>query len=622
MKELLTNFFIWFYNNIPYAIPLLLVTLAYALRYTGWHVKFIPDYDAKIESLTKGNDLISAFPSTAERNRLENLLAIREHRSYTAIKRTTSIFDDIFGFKIISARALDKCIIFSLIYTPILLIISWVLIGGEKNKGWFAMPNFTNTGRFFTVTFLVILAAIAFNFTKKSTICKKLNSNKTSRVYIAIALHAIASIITIIYGIISYSLIGNESTFSVGATVISWTIITSIYISLIFYQNIFQLNKRNILFTSFINTLFILWLFVAAFFSSNDMTREEVILGLPLAMAIAFTSILTLTSSIFIALKYTAPGYAFIITATSALINSAILPSAANEIINSGKSSEEMMTLVATVVGSAIISIIIILKVIAYKIIARTYNATGGGILGGFFILLILIFYVIFIRTEIIGYLKQNSHNNHTAFIINIYVILILFPIWNGFVDMLSLATTRYLLRKYERSPRSWWWMVTIDTITSVATIVVLILGLFFLEGLSGLGSTNSTQATDTRNFIFESKSLMLWTISLGLANMIPTLIHLSLATASTWAGWILRDKEFLFHLRKTYTQEFTQTPSNLTQPKTTEPSEKKSISKSQAIALINAVKFDWIVGALLPPSLLAASLIPLWKSIVSGLIP
>lgn len=620
MKELIINFLTWAYHTIPYAIPLLFIFSAYALRYTGWHIKLIPDYDAKIESLTKNNDLLSAFPSNAEKSRLKNLLAIKEHRTYTAIKKTTSIFDSIFGYKIISTHALDKCILFSLIYTPAILIISWAIIGGEENKGWFAMPNFSLSGRLFVTILLITMAAISIKLLRKSTINAKFQSQWISKIYITIALHLILLVIAAMYGIISYSVMRASSDFSIGATVISWATITSIYISLVCYQNFIPTGKRIIVFTASINLLFIFELFIAAIFASEKLTRAEIILGLPSAMAIAATSILIVTTSIFIAIKYTRPGYAFIITAISTLINASILPSAASDIITSGRSSEEAIILSSAIVGSVIIFLMIILQVIAYKIIGKIYYAFDGGIFGKFFVLLIILLYAFFIRLEIIGPLKNSSHNDHIAFITNIYLILFLFPIWNGLIDMLSVATTRYLLRNYEKSQKSWWWMVIIDTAASVATIAILIFGLFFIEGMSGLGSTHKTQATDIGSII-DSKPLMLWTISLGLTNMVPTIIHLSLITASTWAGWILRDKDFLFYLGKKYYRELNNMPTDAKSENSITPPENKTISKSQAIALINAVKFDWIIGSLLPLSLIIALLIPLWKSLISDLL-
>lgn len=166
--------------------------------------------------------------------------------------------------------------------------------------------------------------------------------------------------------------------------------------------------------------------------------------------------------------------------------------------------------------------------------------------------------------------------------------------------------------------------MVVFDILLAVLLTVVLfdgVLGLLMLLQYWGWGIDAAATVRLMRNDPTDPQ--VQWILWMALTNVLPTVLHLGLACAGLWSGWLLRDAALVQALnevrlpapapepaliigisgpRPAYVPAARPAPLQLSRP----------LSSSEAAKLVNWVWFDSRVAALVPLALVLACW-PLW---------
>jgi hypothetical protein len=197
------------------------------------------------------------------------------------------------------------------------------------------------------------------------------------------------------------------------------------------------------------------------------------------------------------------------------------------------------------------------------------------------------------------------------------FYFLGLVPIWNATLDLISVGLTRLFLRRYLRIGTGWWWMVVIDVVTAVVLTVLLFWGALAALLLLQYWGWGIDAASLVRQFRADPTDPQVeWLTWMALTNILPTLLHLSLACAGLWSGWLLRDVGFTRHLLAQRNEaDALFVVSEAIPPFSAESGLvlKAPLSKPQAALLANWVYVDFWLGALLPPAVVVACW-PAWQ--------
>ncbi len=205
-----------------------------------------------------------------------------------------------------------------------------------------------------------------------------------------------------------------------------------------------------------------------------------------------------------------------------------------------------------------------------------------------------------------------------------VFVVLVflgLLPILNAVFDTISVVVTRAFLRRYLATGRGWFWMTVVDLLVAVGLTVLLYWSVMHLfEVLQWLGWRIDAKGMRDQFRADPTNPQVSWILAMALTNIIPTLLHLSLAVAGLWSGWLLRDEGFAEAMRTLQVK-----PTSLIvvpgyQPPidpTALPTLSKPLSSSQANKLVNWVYFDFWLAALLVPAM-ALALWRVWRELVT----
>lgn len=243
-----------------------------------------------------------------------------------------------------------------------------------------------------------------------------------------------------------------------------------------------------------------------------------------------------------------------------------------------------------------------------------SFEGNKGGIISAS--LLLLMFLVLWIDLLTIPRLdiEINLRLSYFSYISVFYFCLL--PTLNSIFDFISVGLTRTFLQSYLEKGTGWWWMVIADAASAVALTVFLLIGVLAAMLLMQRWGWGIEAAKQIEQFRADPTAPQVqWLTWMALTNVLPTLLHLSLACAGLWSGWLLKDAEFAKHLA-----ELRQGPDSAKvggEGASVQDEAalvfKSPLSKPQAAKLVNWIYVDIWLCALLPPALVVACW-PFWQ--------
>jgi hypothetical protein len=203
---------------------------------------------------------------------------------------------------------------------------------------------------------------------------------------------------------------------------------------------------------------------------------------------------------------------------------------------------------------------------------------------------------------------------------------LCLLPLFNAVFDVLSLAATRWFLQRHLKRGGGWLWMTLADLLLAALLTALLFFGVFaLLHALQALGWGVDAPGMLARFRQDPAAPEVSWILWMALTNVLPTALHLSLACAGLWSGWLRRDPALAasLHLQPPKPSPLLAAdmrvlpqPGGAHKPLLLQ----EPLLAAQAQKLWNWVYVDfWLAAAL--PGCLALALWPVWPQLLHGLL-